>query len=161
MYKPVKLTITKAQQKKAIDGKAIRLNRNNILNGSQIVLLHPLNVKKLTKSKDGINLLLSQGEMMATASYHNKVPNMDTSNIEGSGLFDSIWSGIKQVGSFLKDTGIASKLADVAQETAGPIIGERLAKGLREGLRGATGVGLKMKGKRGNGLYLRGSGLYL
>lgn len=166
-YQPVKLNLTKAQQAKAIRGAPIRISKDAILNGGQIVMMHPLNAKKVTKSANGINITFSPGEIIATASHHGMVPKMDMSNVDGSGFFDSIWNGIKGVGKFLKDTGIASTLADVAQGVAGPIIGENLSKGLREGLRGATGVGLKKKGrpsKAGSGLYLgkaTGSGLYL
>tara|TARA_R110002126_G_C10361201_1_gene492569 strand:- start:286 stop:798 length:513 start_codon:yes stop_codon:yes gene_type:complete len=168
-YQPVKLNLTQAQQKKAIRGAPIRLTKDAILNGAQIVMLHPLNAKKITKSANGINITFSPGEIMATASYNNMVPKMDMSNVEGSGFFDTIWSGIKGVGKFLKDSGIGTALADVAQPLVAGVAGENVAKGLREGLRAATGVGIKPKRGRkpkmsGEGLYLggpRGSGLYL
>jgi hypothetical protein len=168
-YQPVKLNLTQAQQKKAIRGAPIRLNKDAILNGAQIVMLHPLNAKKITKSANGINITFSPGEILATASHHGMVPKMDMSNVEGSGFFDTIWSGIKGVGKFLKDSGIGTALADVAQPLVAGVAGENVAKGLREGLRAATGVGIKPKiGRKpkmqGQGLYLggpRGSGLYL
>lgn len=156
-FQPVKLSITKEQQKKALRGAPIRLTKSAITNGTQIVMLHPLNVKKITKSANGVNLQLSPGEIMATASHHKMVPNMDTSNMEGSGLFDTIWSGIKSVGSWLKDSGVGSALADVAQNIAAPIVGEDVAKGGRSILKGLTGVGIKKKGSsapKGSGLYL-------
>lgn len=169
-FQPVKLSLTDAQQKKALRGAPIRLSKNAIMSGSQIVMLHPLNVKKITKAGNGVNLELSPGEIMATASHHGMVPNMDLSNVQGSGIFDSIWSGIKGVGKFLKDSGLGTTLADMAQPLVAGVAGENVAKGLREGLRAATGVGIKPKRGRkpamgGQGLYLgaapRGSGLYL
>ena len=160
----VKLHITPKQQAQALKGAKIRLSADSIGKG-QIVLLHPLNAKKVANAKNGINLELSPGEIMQSAAYHSMIPPQPE-GLSGSGIFDSIWSGIKGVGKFLKDSGVGSVLADVAQGVAGPIIGENLSKGLREGLRGATGVGLKKKGrpsKAGSGLYLgtKGSGLYL
>jgi len=167
-FQPVKLNLTPAQQKKALRGAPIRLTKNAIMSGTQIVMLHPLNVKKITKAGNGVNLELSPGEIMATASHHGMVPKMDLSNIEGSGIFDTIWSGIKGVGKFLKDSGIGTALADVAQPLVASVTGENVARGLREGLRAATGVGIKPKRAKkmpqGQGLYLggpKGSGLYL
>lgn len=162
MYSGVKLVLTKQQQKRLIQGKTVRVNKNN-QDGAQIVMLHPMNAKKVSQSKNGCNLSMSPGEIMATAQFHKLLPeNLDQGKLTGAGILDSIWSGIKQVGSFLKDTGIASKIADVAQETVAPVIGDRLAKGLREGLRGATGVGLKSakKGSKKN-IKIKGTGLYL
>ena len=170
-FQPVKLSLTDAQQKKALRGAPIRLNKNAIMSGTQIVMLHPLNVKKITKAGNGVNLELSPGEIMATASHHGMVPKIDLSNVEGSGIFDSIWQGIKSVGSFLKKSGLGTTLADMAQPIVAGVAGENVAKGLREGLRAATGVGIKPKTKRGRkpkmegqGLFLsgpRGSGLYI
>ena len=168
-YHSVKLNLTPEQQKKALRGASIRLNKNAIMNGTQIVMLHPLNVKKITKSGNGVNLEMSPGEIMATASANGMMPKMDMSNVDGSGFFDTLWQGIKGVGSFLKSSGIGTALADIAQPVVAGVAGENVAKGLREGLRAATGVGIKPKRGRkpamgGQGLYLggpRGSGLYL
>jgi len=139
-YQSIKLHITPAQQKKAIMGSGIRLGANCIGDG-QLVMLHPMNYKKIANAKGGVQLVLSPGEIMQTAAYHDILPQGDTS-LSGSGFFDSVWAGIKGVGKFLKDTGIGSTLADVAQGVLSPILGENVTKGLREGLRGATGVGL-------------------
>jgi hypothetical protein len=160
MYSGVKLSITPKQQKALIAGKSTRVNKN-ILNGAQIVMMHKLNVDKITRNKTGtFNLTLSPGEIMATAAHHNVIPKPDNpGELSGAGLFDSIWSGIKKVGSFLKDTGIASTLADVAQGAIEPMVGTNISKGLREGLRGATGVGIKSRKSRKS--KIMGSGLYL
>jgi hypothetical protein len=163
-YQRVKLSISPKQQKAALKGAKIRLPTTSIGTG-QLVLLHPLNYKKVVNAKGGINLELSPGEMMATAAHHGIIPTPTGSDMSGAGIFDSIWSGIKSVGNFLKDTGVASTLADVAQEAAKPFVGDTIANAARGALKGATGVGLKAK-KRGksSGLYLGkagGSGLYL
>lgn len=163
-YQGVKLSITPKQQRAALKGAKIRLPVTSIGTG-QLVLLHPLNYKKVVNAKGGINLELSPGEMMATAHHHGVIP--PPSDMSGAGIFDSIWNGIKSVGNFLKDTGVASTLADVAQEAAKPFVGDTIANAARGALKGATGVGLMTK-KRGksSGLYLgkaggSGNGLYL
>ena len=80
-YQPVKLNLTKAQQTKALRGAPIRISKDAILNGAQIVMMHPLNAKKVTKSANGINITFSPGEIIATASHHGMVPKMDMSNV--------------------------------------------------------------------------------
>jgi hypothetical protein len=157
-YHQTKLKITPLQQKKALRGAKIRLSPDCIGSG-QIVMLHPLNFKKVVNAKGGINLELTPGEVMMTASHHNMIPKLPSSDLEGSGIFDSIWSGLKSAGKWLKDSGVASALADVAQEAATPFVGEDVARAGRSILKSTTGVGLKKKGRKpkmssGNGLYL-------
>ncbi len=154
-YQRIKLKLTPAQQRKALRGAAIRLKAEDIGTG-YIVMLHPVNYKKIARAKQGVMLELSPGEMIATASYHGMVPAIPA-GMEGSGIFDTVWSGIKSVGKFLKDTGIASTLADVAQEAATPFIGESGAKLARNVVKGVTGVGIAKKSRKkptGAGLYL-------
>jgi hypothetical protein len=139
-YQSIKLRITPAQQKKAIQGSGIRLTSDQIDNG-QLVMLHPMNYKKVVNAKGGVQLVLSPGEIMHTAAYHGILPPVEE-GMSGSGFFDSVWNGLKSAGKFLKDTGIGTALADVAQGVLSPVLGENVTKGLREGLRGATGVGL-------------------
>lgn len=158
-YIQVKLLISPIQQRKALKGDKIRLTADAISKGS-IVMLHPLNARKVASAKKGINLELSPGEIMQTAAYHGVIPKVDPTDMDGAGIFDSIWSGIKKVGSFLKDTGIASTLADEGEKLLGNVVGEDIAKVGRNVLRGVTGVGLK-KSKKGSGLYLGGKGLYM
>jgi hypothetical protein len=163
-YIQVKLQITPKQQAQALKGAKIRLSADSIGKG-QIVLLHPLNAKKVANAKNGINLELSPGELMQTASYHNMVPPQPE-GLSGSGIFDSIWSGLKSTGKWLKDSGVGSALADVAQTVATPFVGADIANAGRQILKSTTGVGLKKKkmGKAGSGLYLgksTGAGLYL
>lgn len=159
-FHSVKLNISKDQQKKALKGAKIRLTQNCIGNG-QIVMLHPLNYKKVVNSKGGINLELSPGEIMASASHHNMVPKIDNvGDMGGSGLFDSIWSGIKKVGSWLKDSGVGTALADVAQTVAEPFVGADVASAGRQLLKSTTGVGIRGKKTTKKG-KMSASGLYL
>lgn len=153
VYHQAKLTITKAQQKKALKGQKIRLTPSCIGSG-QIVMLHPLNYKKIMNAKGGINLELSPGEMMHTAAHHGMMPK-PSADMEGAGIFDSIWSGLKSAGKWLKDSGVGSALADVGQTLAAPLIGEDTSKAARDLLKATTGVGIK-KGKK-----MKGEGLYL
>jgi hypothetical protein len=122
-------------------------------------MLHPLNVKKVANAKGGVNLVLSPGEMMASAHYHKMIPN--DMEMSGNGIFGDIWEGLKKAGKFLKDTGVASKLADALQAPLAGVVGPQLAAVARQGVKQIGGFGIK-RGKKGNGLYLgKGSGLYL
>jgi hypothetical protein len=145
VYHQVKLKVTPAQQKKALKGQKIRMTKDNIGQG-QLVMLHPLNYKKVMNAKGGINLELSPGELIATASHHN---------LAGSGFFGDVWEGLKSAGRWLKDSGVGSVLADVAQEVATPFVGHEIARTARGALKSFTGVGIKGgKGCKGRGLYL-------
>lgn len=139
-YQSIKLHITPAQQRKAINGAGIRLSKDCIGEG-ELVMLHPMNYKKVVNSKGGVQLVLSPGEIMQTAAHHGLLPPGDHS-LSGSGFFDSLWNGIKSVGGFLKNSGLATPLADFAQTVATPFVGADIAKVGRDALRGVTGVGL-------------------
>ncbi|KAG9398139.1 hypothetical protein AC1031_014938 [Aphanomyces cochlioides] len=137
-YHSVKLNISKDQQKKALRGAKIRLTPSSI---GQV------------NAKGGINLELSPGEIMHTAAQNGMVGPV--SDMSGSGIFDSIWDGLKSAGKWLKDSGVGSALADVAQTVATPFVGPEIANTGRQILKSATGVGLKAKKKmKGSGLYL-------
>jgi len=157
-YIQVQLEISPAQQKQALKGARIKLTPDAIGKG-RIVMLHPLNAKKVATRKGGVMLELSPGEIMTTASYHEMMPNVPE-GVSGSGFLDNAWQLLKKGGKWLKDTGIASAIADVAQDAATPFIGETGSKIARDVLRSTTGVGLKMKGK-GMRNMAKGSGLYL
>jgi hypothetical protein len=159
MYQRIKLNLSSAQQKKALRGAPIRIKADQIGVG-YIIMLHPANYKRLVKAKQGVILDLSPGEMIATASFHKLIPDMTTTGVEGSGLFDSIWSGLKSVGRFVRDSGIGTILADVAQEAATPFLGETGAKLARNVVKGVTGVGLKPKRTK-KSKKTTGAGLYL
>ena len=154
MYQRIKLNLSSAQQKKALRGAPIRVKADQIGVGF-IIMLHPANYKKLVKAKQGVILDLSPGEMVATASYHKLIPALD-GPMEGSGIFDTIWSGVKKLGSFVKDSGIGTILADAGEELAKPFIGETGAKIARNVVRGVTGVGIAKKTRKA-----KGAGLYL
>lgn len=158
-YIQVQLQITPAQQKQALKGARIKLTPDAIGRG-RIVMLHPLNAKKIATRKGGVMLELSPGEIMTTASYHNMLPRVSGEEMEGSGLFDSLYSGLKTAGKWLKDSGVGSVLADAAQTAATPFIGETGAKVARDILKTTTGVGIKTRGK-GMRSMAKGSGLYL
>jgi len=160
-YIQVKLRITEKQQKQALRGARIRLTADSIGKG-EIVLLHPLNARKVANAKNGLNLELSQGEIAATASFH-KIPFSLTNagQLSGEGIFGDIWDGIKKTGKWLKDSGVGSTIVDslvpiIATATGNPAA----AATARQVLKQATGVGIKPK--KGKGLYVsRGSGLYI
>ena len=165
VYQSVKLQVTPKQQKAALRGAKMRLTPSCIGSG-QLVMLHPLNYKKVINAKGGINLELSPGEIMATAAHHGMVPKI-SGELSGEGIFDSIWSGLKSVGSWLKSSGVGSALADAAMPAVAGVLGPAGAVAARSVLKSTTGVGLKTKGPKGKGLYLSskgsgaGSGLYL
>lgn len=145
-YQQLKLKITPKQQKDAIKGRSVRLTPSCIGEG-QLVMLHPVNYKRLMNAKSGVNLSLSPGEMVSTAEHHGM--------ITGAGFFGDLWEGIKSAGKWLKDSGVGSSLADIAQTVASPFVGEQVASIGRKLLKSTTGVGIK-KGRKpkGTGLYL-------
>jgi len=131
-YQSIKLKISPTQQAKALKGQKIRLTPDCIGTG-QLVMVHPVNYKKIINAKGGLNLELSPGEIMASAHHHG---------LAGSGFFDSIWSGLKTAGKWLKDSGVGSALADVGQQLATPFVGPEIASAGRSLLKSTTGVGL-------------------
>ncbi len=154
-YRQVKLELTPAQQKKALRGLKIRLKQSQIGRG-QLVMLHPVNANRVLKAKRGVDLDLSPGEIMQTAAYHGFIPKQGK-DMEGSGIFDSIWSGLKSTSKWLKDSGVGSVLADAAATAATPFVGAQAADIGRQIVKQATGVGLRPRVKR----TARGSGLYI
>ena len=162
-YKPFKIRMTKDQQKKAMKGQGVRLTKDQLGVGSQ-VMLHTENFKKVSaahRNGTGVLIYMSPGEIMASAQEHGLMPQ--EIELSGSGFFQDIWDGIKKVGSFLKDSGAASTLADAAQQIATPFIGETGAQLGRKVFKGLTGVGAgpKRRGRKPIDRALDGSGLYL
>lgn len=134
MYDSIKLSISPAQQKKLIKGQSVRILKTQIGNGSQ-VWLHPTTIKKLkTNKSNGTNIKMTEGEIVFNAEKHGI-------NV-GSGFFGDLWQGVKKVGSFLKDSGIASTLADAAATAAVPFVGPGISSVGRTFLRQTTGVGI-------------------
>ena len=131
-YVPVKIDLTKAQQKKLVKGNSVRVTKSQMGSGPTIYL-HSLNAKKINSSKNGANLSMSRGEIIYTA---------DKNGVQmGSGFFDDLWSGIKKVGSFVKDSGIGTILADAAVPFASTVLGPAGATAARSILKTTTGVG--------------------
>lgn len=138
VYKPATVDFTTKQIEQMVKGKPVRLNHSQIGKGKQVILLHPENHIKLSKayqSGRGCNLHVADGEVMAT---HN-------STMDGTGFFGDLWKGIKSVGSWLKDSGVGSALADVAQTAATPFVGPQAADIGRKILKTTTGVGMVKK----------------
>ena len=152
-FHPIKLTVSQKQQKQALRGSKIRIAPNCIGTGT-LVMLHPLNYKKVVNAKGGINLELSPGEIMATAQHHGMMPKLNPEDMSGGSILDSIWAGLKSVGAWLKSSGVGSALADAAQTAATPFVGPVVANGARQLLKATTGVGIKGRKIKGAGLYL-------
>lgn len=160
-YKVVKLNISAAKQRKALNGGSIRLNKDDIGKGSD-VYLHPQNAAKVLKAKNGVNLSLSPGEIMFTAQKSGMIPEKLPDDLSGSGFFDSIWGGLKKIGSFLKDSGIASTLADAAVPAVAGFLGPAGATAARSVVKNLTGVGISTSiKKRSYKKKMLGSGLYI
>jgi hypothetical protein len=155
-YQQIKLDLTPAQQKKALKGLAFRLNASQIGKG-QVVLVSRANYKKIQSAKAGVMLDLAPGEVIATASYHKLIPDM-SGDMSGSGIFDTIWSGIKSAGKWLKDSGIASTLADAAIPAVSGVLGPAGALVARKIVKDTTGVGIARKTRK---KAISGSGLYI
>lgn len=153
MYKQIKIDITEAQARKALNGKPFRVNPSQIGRGDTFVSLHPMNVKAVEKAAlkgNGLTLHLSPGELADTAC-----------RMDGSGFWGNLWRGLKKGWRVLKDTGIATKLADAAvaplsAATGNPaavVAGRQLFKTL-------TGASVK-RSKADRRALLEGKGLYL
>jgi hypothetical protein len=137
-YRQYRIDLTKDQQKRMLRGLAVKISAGQLGTG-QIVMLHPVNHAKVAKAKSGVVLTLSPGEILATASYHEMLP--EDLELSGSGFFQDAWNGIKKVGSFLKDSGIASTLADAAATAAVPFVGPQVSSIGRQIVKNVAGVG--------------------
>ena len=73
---------------------------------------------------------------------------------------NSVWEGIKKVGSFNKDSGIGTILADSAVPVVSGVIGAPGAAVARNMVKNLTGVGL-VKTKKTRTKVIKGSGLYI
>lgn len=153
VYKRIKIDITEAQARKALAGKPFRLSASQIGKGHALSL-HPANAKIVEKAAlkgTGCNLHLSHGELADTCGQMN-----------GSGFWGDIWSGIKKVWGVIKDSGAASTLADMGANALSGIAPE-YAPAITAGrrlLKSTTGVGVR-RTKAQRQEVLRGKGLYL
>lgn len=138
-YKHLAVEITPIQAKRAMKGGAIRIHPSQL--GKGRLVAHPANVKKIEKAmlkNAGLTLELSPAELAETALYHIN------HNMDGSGLWSNIWKGLKKGWSFLKDSGIASKIADTAIPAAAAYLGQpQLAGPVRGAVKEIAGVGIK------------------
>lgn len=141
MYKHLKVSLTSAQAKSAVAGKAVKVKAGQIDSGDSIIFLHPTNYKLLTKAKKngkGATIQLSSGEIEATRM----------SDMTGSGIFNWLkkgWNWAKNNwDSTLKP--IASAIADVGVPALATAVGApQLAGVARSGLKDLTGVGIENK----------------
>ena len=124
MYVPVKINLSKANQKKLINGGSLNLLQSQLNKGNNL-MLHPLNYQKL-KDKNFKDFQMSQGELLATAQRNG---------LNGSGIFSDI-------GNWLSDnaTSIFDTIGDVASFIPG--IGPIASTIGRETARMITGKGL-------------------
>lgn len=145
VYKSVKLNLSKNQLNKVRLGKPIRLTAAQIGSGHD-VYLHPVQwtqVNKAHKKNKGCTLHISPGEILTTEEM-------------GSGLFSSIWKGVKSGYKWARQNWehikpLASRAADAAAAAAASsgYVDPKTAISARQLLRETTGVGLKTKpGKR-------------
>lgn len=152
-YHKITLVLSPAAQKKLIKGLSVRLSKDQIGTGST-VMVHKSNFNKLMKAKAGCQLDLSPGEIVATAEHHGLLDK----ELTGAGFLSDLWSGVKKVGGFLKDSGIGTILADAAVPAVAGFLGPAGATVARNLVKNVTGVGLK--GKKGK-KAISGSGLYI
>lgn len=161
-YRQYKIDLTKDQQKRMLRGLSVKISESQLGQG-QIVMLHPVNFAKVAKAKSGVVLTLSPGEILATASYHEMLP--EDMELSGSGLFQDAWNGIKKVGSFLKDSGALTAIADAAVPAVAGFLGPTGATVARNLVKNVTGVGAaKPKSKVPTTKIrrtLKASGLYI
>lgn len=153
-YKPLVIDITEKQLKDAITGKSVRITAAQLGKGTKVLMLHPLNAKKVEKaaiSGKSFMLKLTDGEL---ASTYERMVN------SGGAFFGNVWKALKKVWGVLKDTGAASQLLDMAVAPASAYTGQpALVGALRQGVKSLTGAGRMTKAKRMEAL--KASGLYL
>jgi hypothetical protein len=159
-YHSVAIDLTEAQAKKALKGGAIRIKKEQI--GKGHLVLHPVNKKKVEKAiikGTAVILELSPAELAETALHH-----IEKHGIEGSGFWSKIWGGLKKTWKFLKDSGIASRIADIAIPAVATAVGApSMAVPARALVKASTGAGIK-KGRMTTverQEKLKAAGLYL
>ncbi len=94
-FKPAKVDLTDAQAKKIIRQEPVKVSAKQIGTGNKVILLHPENHAKLSKAKKagrGAVLYMSPAEVLATVE----------SDLDGSGIFDSIYKALKSGYNFIK-----------------------------------------------------------
>lgn len=145
-----KVTVGDIPQKKlekAIKSGKLSLTAND-LKGNRVMLLHPLNAKKVklaqSKNKGVTGMGITGGEILADVEWHDKAG--------GSMNGGSLWSWLKRAGksvyNFAKNNWdilkpVVSKIADTAIPAIASAVGAPQASTVgREALRQLTGVGV-------------------
>ena len=169
MYKQIKINITGPQLQKALKGKPVRFNKDQIGSGSSYLSLHPANVKIVEKAAmkgSGCTMSLAPGELMATAE-----------DMGGQGIFGDIWKGLKSGYKWVKKNVIDT---DLYQKGLKPLVrgavqtGATALKGFAPELAPAIDLGVAEIGKQTGAFgvrkgmtkakkmqMLKGKGLYL
>lgn len=147
-YNVVKVgLIPKAKLKKSLKTGKLSLTKDE-LKGNRHLVLHPMNASKVInaqKNDKGVQgLMLTKDEVKADLDYHAS----RGASLSGGSFWSDLWSGVKKVGSFLKDSGIASTLADAAVPFATTVLGPAGAVVARNVLKTTTGVGIRCKKTR-------------
>lgn len=132
-YKPAKVNLTEAQAKKIIRQEPVRISAGQIGAGDKVILLHPENHAKLSKAKRagrGVVLYMSAGEVLSTVE----------SEMEGTGIFSSIWKGLKSGYKWAKKNIIDT---DLYQGALKPLVkrGVKIAEGAAKTFAGNTPEG--------------------
>ena len=149
-YGEVKVgNVPQAKLKRALTGKQVRLTKNELI-GDRVMIVHKLNekaIKKAQKKGTGLTTSFSEGEAMADIEHYKRMG--------GSLSGGSVWSWIKNaasdVGKWLKDSGVATVLADAAVPFASTVVGPVGATAARKLLKDTTGVGMsKSKPAKGS-----------
>lgn len=146
-YSIVKVgTIPKAKLKKSLKTGMLSLTRDE-LKGNRHLLMHPMNASKVInaqKNSKGVQgLMLTKDEIQADMDYH-----ASRGGALGGSFWSDLWSGVKSVGNWLKDSGVGSMLADAAVPFASTVLGPAGATAARSVLKTTTGVGLRGKKTR-------------
>jgi hypothetical protein len=132
VYKQVKLELTQAQQRKLAAGKSVQLTKAQINSDTHSLYVHPANYDKIMKARKkgtGCRINIERGEI-----------DHDLNNMKGG----SIWDWIKKGFKWLKDSGVASTIADAAVPALATAVGApQLGSVARSGLKSLTGVGIR------------------
>lgn len=134
-YRSFRVDLTKAQGKKVLEGKPVRLGATQLGKGPNH-FWHPENYKRLVRAYEhekGLTIHMSHGEVLRSHQ----------SDLDGAGFWGDIWKGIKKVGSFVAKNW--KPLAGVAMDIGTKYVPE--AAPMRALIKDATGVGMEPPAK--------------
>lgn len=120
VYKPARINFTKAQIKKAVDGKPIRFTASQLDAGEKVMMLHPANhsnYKKAVMKGKGFTLTISPAEILSTVE----------SDMEGTGFFGDAWKKLKSGYNWVKKNVIDT---DFYQQALKPVVRGLVNKGV-------------------------------